>query len=234
MIFCMNFRFIKKQKNLIITNTTRILVQLNGPAIYEPGKKINTDYILYSNPNFDDIQILKQLNGIKKYFVAFNTKYSSLEINEYKLFLNKLKLNDKNDNDIPHIKYSFISCYIESYMEGAGLNSSYNMALQISNIISTIAMSLKLIEKHGTLLLEWSIVNINIPIIKKIISILEYGFKNVEIIDNDINMNLLISIPEYNIKCSGYKDNISLEIINKLLDISFDIENYTYDICYYL
>ena len=81
------------------------------------------------------------------------------------------------------------------------------------------------------LLLFWTIVNINIPIIKKILSLLSYGFKNVEIIDNDINQNLLIGVPEYYIKCSGYKDNISNDLINKLLDIAIETIEYTYDIC---
>ena len=105
------------------------------------------------------------------------------------------------------------------------------MTLEIPNIISTIAMALKNIAKDGTLLLFWTIVNINIPVIKKILSLLSYGFKNVEIIDNDINQNLLIGVPEYYIKCSGYKDNISNDLINKLLDIAIETLEYTYDIC---
>ena len=62
---------------------------------------------------------------------------------------------------------------------GLGLSASYNMILQIPHFISTIAMSLKLIEKDGTLLLFWSIVNVNIPVIKKLLAILAYGFKSV-------------------------------------------------------
>ena len=92
-------------------------------------------------------------------------------------------------------------------------------------------MSLKNIAKDGTLLLFWTIVNINIPIIKKILSLLSYGFKNVEIIDNDINQSLLIGGPEYYIKWSGYKDNISDDLINKLLDIAIETVEYTYDKC---
>ena len=105
------------------------------------------------------------------------------------------------------------------------------MMLEIPNIISTIAMALKNIAKNGTLLLFWTIVNINVPVIKKILELLVYGFKNVEIIDNDINQNLLIGVPEYYIKCSGYKDNISNDLINKLLDIAIETVEYTYDIC---
>ena len=105
------------------------------------------------------------------------------------------------------------------------------MNLDISYFLSTIIISLKNIAKDGTLLLFWSIVNVNIPIIKKILSILAYGFKNIEIIDNDINQNLLIGVPEYYIKCSGYKDNITQDLINKLLDIAIETIDYTYDKC---
>ena len=50
-------------------------------------------------------------------------------------------------------------------------------------------------------------------------------------LQNDINQNLLIGVPEYYIKCEGYKDNISNEIINKLLSISIEILEYTYYKC---
>ena len=40
--------------------------------------------------------------------------------------------------------------------------------------------------------------------------------KNIEIIDNDINQNLLIGVPEYYIECVGYKNNISNDLINYL------------------
>ena len=62
-------------------------------------------------------------------------------------------------------------------MNCLSLSASYKMTLQIPHLISTIAMSLKLIEKNGTLLLFWSIVNINIPIIKKLLSLLSYDLK---------------------------------------------------------
>ena len=174
----------------------------------------NIDYIIiYNNKLQNNETILKEYKEYK----IFN------KINIYKQFL--INLKKYNDN-----KYDLVSCNI-GYIAGLSLTSSYKMILEIPNIISTIAIALKNISTNGTLLLFWTIVNINIPIIKKILSILAYGFKNVEIIDNDINQNLLIGVPEYYIKCSGFKDNISDELINKLLDIAIETIEYTYEKC---
>ena len=55
--------------------------------------------------------------------------------------------------------------------------------------------------------------------------------KTIDIIDNDINQNLLIGVPEYYIKCSGYKDNISNELITILVDSSIKNLKYLYNSC---
>ena len=131
---------------------------------------------------------------------------------------------------IPKYKYDLISCHI-GYTFGLSLSASYNMILQIPHLISTISMSLKLIEKDGTLILFWTIVNINIPVIKKILAILAYGFKSVLIIDNDINQNIFLGVPEYYIKCEGYKNNITNELLNQIIDIAIDTFKKTYLVC---
>ena len=175
--------------------------------------------------------INRYVKEIKDKINYTNILYSSFDIDIYKQFLINLRNNNEENNIIiPKQKYDLITCYIE-YIAGLSLLSSYRIILEIPNIISTIAMALKTIAKDGTLLLFWTIVNVNIPVIKKLLSILTYGFKNVEIIDNDINQNLLIGVPEYYIKCSGYKDNITHGLINQLLDIAIETVEYTYDIC---
>ena len=224
-----NNKILNDKKYLIIANTTGIIIRLlnnyKNQSIY---KKI--DCLLYKNILFTN----KDIEDKDKYYKTiqlFNKIYSSHKIVIYKQFLINLKNNNKDNNiSIPNYKYDFISCYI-GYDYGISLSASYKMTLELPNIISTIAMALKNISKDGTLLLFWSIVNVNIPVIKKILSILKYGFKNIEIIDNDINQNLLIGVPEYYIKCSGYKDNISNDLINKLLDIAIETVEYTYDTC---
>ena len=195
------------------------------------GKKINCDIIYCPDKNYDIIT--KNFIHPNVNYNLFNTFYSSTELEIYKQFLINLKNNNEDNNiSIPHIKYRLIVCpTIKLIIHGLSVTASYCMTLLIHTIISSIVISLKTIEKYGTLLIFWSIVNINIPVIKKILSILTYGFKNVEIIDNDINQNLLIGVPEYYIKCSGYKDNISQNLINKLLDIAIETIDYTYHKC---
>ena len=249
-IFMLNIKLIDNKYNKFNTfydnyiidkfqnNSKRTLFIINSNILsrnYIFLKKKNIgDVILINNMDYS----LNLINKIYKPYInnmkinsLFNNYYSSYYIEEYKQFLVNLKNNNEDNNiSIPKQKYNVINFHT-GYITGLGLSPSYKMNLQIPHLISTLAMSLKIIEKDGILLLFWSIVNVNIPVIKKILSILAYGFKNVEIIDNDINQNLLIGVPEYYIKCSGYKDNISIYLINKLLDIAIETIDYTYDKC---
>jgi hypothetical protein len=216
---------LNKPKSLLITNSSIIFIS------YKYFNNIsNNDVILFNNGDFTNIDLSLKKPNIK-YSNYFNKFYSSIDPNIYKQFLINLKNNNEYNNvSIPKVKYDLVSCHI-GYISGFTLTASYNMALQIPHLISTIAMALKNIAKDGILLLFWSIVNINIPIIKKILSLLSYGFKTIEIIDNDINQNLFIGVPEYYIKCSGYKNNISNNLINELLDIAIHTFGKTYLVC---
>ena len=216
--------------NITSKKTNKYLVIANFNSI------INN--ILLENKNVDTILFFKNIKKNKtieimqkEYIIELKNRYHNLynyvlnDKNTYLTFLTNLKNKDENK------KYDVVSCHI-GYITGLSLTASYNMMMQMHYIISTIAIALKNIAKDGTLLLFWTIVNINIPVIKKLLSLLSYGFESVSIIDNDINQNLLIGVPEYYIKCSGYKDNISHDLINKLLDIAIEtVEEYTYDIC---
>ena len=215
----------KNKKTLLISNTLSSIINHDKYIKYK-----NSDIILYQYKSYNLNKIKENLN-IYKSLVNINNFYSSHDIDIYKQFLKNLKNNNEENNvSIPKKKYDLINCHF-GYKYGIEITASYRINTELPNIISTIAMALKNISKDGTLLLFWTIVNINIPVIKKILSILTYGFKTVEIIDNDINQNLLIGVPEYYIKCSGYKDNISNELINKLLDIAIETVDYNYNIC---
>ena len=229
--YLINNKYYKESKNqLLITNSFSTYSN-----IYNNYKNYTIDSILFNDLNITakDLDIF-----YNKYYNNINTNegitYSSMYPKLYKQFLNALKTSTNTDISsstiIPTKKYDLITCHY-SYIRGLGLTASYAMTLQIPHIISTIAISLKLLATQGVLLLFWSIININIPIIKKLLSILVYGFKNVEIINNDINHNLLIGVPEFYVKCSGYKNNISNDIINELLDIAIDTTENTYNIC---
>ena len=222
-------KYLKSKTSYLVITNNRTIILNNYNNIHIKYKK-NIDTILYNDANFNIIQISNYITN------NFNTiksgiYFSSLFKSVYLQFLKNLKDNNhQNEESIPKTKYDLISCHL-GYIFSLSLTASYKMTLEIPNIISTIAMALKNIAKDGTLLLFWSIVNVNIPVIKKLLAILAYGFKTVSIIDNDINQNLLIGVPEYYIKCEGYKDNISNEIINKLLDIAIETVEYNYYTC---
>jgi hypothetical protein len=211
-LLIVNTGFIEKNYTLLKLKKNIDIIEILPEDLPDKSKNINPNISINPNINHN----------------LFNKYYGSAYNNIYKEFLINLKNNEKLDT-IPTTNYKFISCNF-GYMNCLSLSASYKMALLIPHLISTIAMSLKLIETNGTLLLFWSIVNINIPIIKKLLSILSYGFKTVEIIDNDMNQNLLIGVPEYYIKCSGYKDNISHELINKLIDIAIETIDNIYSV----
>ena len=215
-----NITYKKTHKYLVIANYYSVLNN-----ILLENKNVDT-ILFFKNINKNKITEKIQQDYILELKNIHNIVYNYI-LNDKTTYLNFLT-NLKNKDE--YNKYDLVSCYI-GYITGLSLTTSFNMVLQIPYIISTIAMALKNIAKDGTLLLFWTIVNINIPVIKKILSLLTYGFKNVEIIDNDINQNLLIGVPEYYIKCSGYKDNITRDLINKLLDIAIETVEYTYDIC---
>lgn len=219
--------------NITSKKTNKYLVIANFNSI------INN--ILLENKNVDTILFFKNIKKNKtieimqkEYIIELKNRYHNIynyvlnDKNTYLTFLTNLKNKDENKDE--NKKYDVVSCHI-GYVTGLSLTASYNMMMQMHYIISTIAIALKNIAKDGTLLLFWTIVNVNVPIIKKIVSLLSYGFKTVSIIDNDINQNLLIGVPEYYIKCSGYKDNITHDLINKLLDIAIETVEYTYDTC---
>jgi len=218
-----NYLYIKNN-SLIITNYSSFLIQN-----YKYNKNIDAIYI-YSKQYDQKKYYINILNSIKEYNIS-SQLFSLIELDNYKQFIINLKNNSEENNiSIPNHKYNFISCNIVNTYS-LSLTASYKINLYIPDIISTIAIALKNISKDGTLLLFWTIVNVNVPVIKKILSILVQGFKTVEIIDNDINLNLLIGVPEYYIKCSGYKNNITNDLINQLLDIAIYSIEYTYPVC---
>ena len=204
---------------LIITNIGSIITNT-----YNNYKNIDCIYFY----NYNRTNIIFELQSITTHKKNKNINSDLnlyLEKNLYLQFLNNLK----NDINIKK-KYKIITCHY-GYIFGLSLSASYKMVLEIPNIISTISMALKYIENNGTLLLFWTIINVNITVVKQILSLLSYVFKDVEIIDKNINQNILIGVPEYYIKCTGYKNNIIDELINKLIDIAIKSVEYTYDKC---
>ena len=235
----------KNKLNLNFDNYIISNIKKNKTTLYiqNYGTIIKYDYLL-KNKNMGDLLYYDKYNDMNFYHnyvkkeitkIVNENVYNNLYLLDtyeiYKQFLKNLK-NNKEDNNIsiPKKKYEVITCNFGNIL-GLGLTASYKMNFNLTYVISNISIVFKTIIKGGTLLLFWSIVNVNIPIIKKILALLSYTFNNIEIIDNDINQNFLIGVPQFYIKCSGYKDNISNDIVNNLLDISCDALEYIYDIC---
>ena len=222
----------ENNKNTVLCIINNAIIEKNYTLL---NKKKNIDFLLIYNDNFKFKYHNKNKPLIPNHPLInnklFNKFYSAVYNDIYKQVLINLKNNENTDNiPIPTTKYKVITCHYD-YMLGLSLSASYKMTLQIPHLIGTIAMSLKLIEKNGTLLLFWSILNVHIPVIKKLLALLAYGFKTIEIIDDDINQNLLVGVPEYYIKCSGYKDNISNDLITQLLEIAIDTLDNLYESC---
>ena len=199
-------------KPLIITNISSVLYRLD-----------NFKYDVFLLPtNWKNINEIENKYKDNKHIDII---YSSHNINTYKDVIKQIKHKNLFNN-----KIKLISCHY-GYITGLPLTASYKMLLQLPYVLSSLGIALHGLEKNGTLLLFWTIINVHVPSVQKILTLLAYSFENIQVVTDDINQNILQGITEYYIKCTGFKDNISDELINKLLDISFDIENYTYDIC---
>jgi hypothetical protein len=209
----------KNDKILIITQIAGVIYRLK---LLKPNNT-NIDVFLQYNKSIEYPE-----NKLKNYqtneYIA--NIYGSHEKNKYIEKINQLKKNELAFGE----KKKIISCHY-GYITGLSLTASYKMLLQLPEIISSLGIAFKTLETHGTLLLFWTIINIHIPSVKKIMHLLCYAFENIEVITDDINQNFFQGITEYYIKCSGFRANVSEDVINKLLDISINTVDHSYDIC---
>lgn len=201
---------------------------------------IITGISLLDKPIFADIYLLydrnKELYTRDDYFNDIRDKFNKIKnVRDIYSFFHKqiycdtlLKL--KND-ELPIIKkYEFVSCHF-GYLKGLSIASSYTMLLNLPHIIGALSISLKSIKKNGKLIIFLSIININVPSVRKIILLLCYVFGNVKVVSDDINQNFFLGVPEYYIVCDNFKDNVDTSFINDLIDIAIDSTKYVYDIC---
>ena len=182
----------------------------------------NTDlFLMYNATNknyFDKTLFLKKITNIKNI-------YSSFEYNQFIETIIQLK-----NNTLKIKKYNIISCH-HGYQAGLPLNASYRMIIELPYIISSIGVAFKTLEKGGQLLLFWTVINVHVPSVKKLLTLLCYAFESIKVVNDDINQNFFQGITEYYIVCNSFKNNLSKELINKFLDISLETIDYTYDIC---
>lgn len=127
-------------------------------------------------------------------------------------------------------KYKLVSCHY-SYITGLPLAASYRSLIVLPDIISSLGIAFKTLEAGGTLLLFWTIINVEVPSVQKILTLLGFAFNSIRVITDDINQNFFQGVPEYYLECTGYKANLSTDLINQLLEVGIRGINYSYRIC---
>lgn len=206
-----------KSKTLIISRIAsviyrfRLLKYLNKYDLFLQGNKSPT-----KNYKMEVYREITQINHI----------YSSHENTQY-----IQSLRDLQSGALDIQKYKLVSCHY-GYITGLPLTASYRILLVLADIISSIGIAFKTLETGGTLLLFWTIINVQVPSVQKIITLLGFAFDSIRVITDDINQNFFQGVPEYYLECKGYKANLSDDLINQLIDISIlGIDNSYNKIC---
>jgi hypothetical protein len=205
-----------KKKSLAIFSTPS-----TGYGFNETNYLIDI-FVLY-NKTYDELSKNKYMNKFKL-IKNINNIYSSYYFDDFKNTIIELKNNKFNN------KYKLV-CINPGYSLGLSLLSSYKLLLKLSDIISSLGIAFKTLETGGTLLLFWTIINVHVPSVQKILHLLAFAFDSVRVITDDINQNFFQGVTEYYLECKGYKANVSEALINRLLDIGIETIDYTYDIC---
>jgi hypothetical protein len=218
-------------KKLIIANFSTIIYNYDLHCKLNNSKQLS-DTLLFLNTDYNDNVVKTRIQEYKSFNNLANI-YSSHAKKDYVQFLKNIIKSDKEDkanNIIPDKKYDYISCHI-GHIYGINESASIRTNLDLPQYISIIGISLKYLEQNGILVIFTTIVNPNIPSYKKLMGLLNYAFNKCEIISNDINQNIFIGVPEFYIKCTGYKTNISENLINKLIQMGIDTIDYIYNVC---
>lgn len=191
--------------NLIITNTFPILSQFKN-------FKIDISVQMFENieMNVDDFK--KEFNIIKNFKNINNSENNT--INNY--LLNKT--NTKYDTIICKLNDFCQHIYIQKFIK-----------TKIPTILFVIIQSLRQLNKNGNLYIIFRITEFN-NTLKKIIYLLVNSFKNVTISHNDNNKY----DTSFLINCHSFKDNISTQTMNKLIDICLKSRKYNYSLCQFM
>lgn len=205
-----------KQKSLLVSRIAGVIYR------FRLLKKTNKfDLFLQGNnaPNKNDkMAAYREIDQI-------NHIYSSHATEEYIQSLRALQ-----SGTLAIEKYKLVSCHY-GYITGLALSASYRILLVLPDIISSLGIAFKTLETEGTLLLFWTIINVQVPSVKKILGLLAFAFDSVRVITDDINQNFFQGVPEYYLECKGYKANLSTDLINQLLEVGIHGGDYYYRIC---
>jgi hypothetical protein len=217
-----------KNKTLIITNSTTILYNIN---LYKNSNIDKIDVILYYSQYISDNINNNLLMQYKKYSII-NNIYSTHIKDDYIAFLKNILNSNNLNNAIPDTqnKYDLISVNI-SNIYGINQTVSIRVILELPQFISTVAVALKYLERNGTLIIFSTIANTRISSYRKLVGLLAHAFQKVEVVSNDINQNILIGVPEFYFKCTGYKSNSSNALLDALIQCGIDTIDNVYNVC---
>jgi len=168
--------------------------------------------------NKDKMSAYREINQIQRI-------YSSHEQAQY-----IKSLRDLQTGTLDIQKYKLVSCHY-GYITGLPLVASYRSLLVLPDIISSLGVAFKTLEAGGTLLLFWTIINVEVPSVQKILTLLGFAFDSIRVITDDINQNFFQGVSEYYLECTGYKANLSTDLINQLLEVGIRGIDYSYRIC---
>ena len=120
------------------------------------------DLFVLHNHHFTNEEVQKKM---KKYedFGTFKKIYGHHDINLYKNTLKQLAADS-----IPIDKYKLVSCHY-GYTMGLTYTASYRMLLELPYILGSLGVVFKTIDKGGDLLLFWTVINIHVPSVRKLL-----------------------------------------------------------------
>lgn len=224
-----------KGPRLIITNASTVLYNFaNDEDIHKSGSGAIADVILLYNTAYTPLDIEKKS---KNYATLKNLKiYSSHDKAGYLAFLKNVQKGNDLHDAIPGYnngfanKYDFIS-YHNTNIHGLNQTASIKISLYWTLDIASIGIALKYLGIGGTLVIFTTIANTHIPAYQKLIGLLAHSFKNVKLVSNDINQNILTGVPEFYFKCTGFKANISTGLLNALIQCGIDCIDNVYNVC---
>ena len=206
-------------KNYLKKFTDELLIITNG-EIHNLQHKIldiksSCDVFLYLNEDYTEKINKEYLNTLQK-----DNKINNI----YSDYVNA------NFNGVFNIKvekkYNNVICFEKSKL--MRLYEPVFKMTKIPNFIFMITKSLQTVNRGGNLLLITRMFYLN-NTHKKLIKLLGNSFNKIEIKHYDLNKNDMFII-----SCQGFKNNVSPQTLNKLVEISIDTRNHNFTICQFM
>lgn len=219
-------------QNVSLKMSKDISINLKGIGTFAYASNlsnfINNEILLITN----NITTIKYFDRYAKpKFLAYNNyEYSDndakkamiyLDENKYKTYHNFRQAITKSIFRTNIEKASTIICRDIGFIQELFINIYQLTRLPI--LLFYMTMGLITLKRGGNLIIFMQIIDPN-PAIKKILDILSNSFQDVRIL-------YLMDGFEFTINCKNYKDNISDDMLNKLIDITVASQKYYHPVC---